>query len=286
MPLTEFPCMLRSADGESAVLHDLGGAGPAALFTHGNGLNAGMWATVVSKLRDRLHCYGLDFRGHGASRPTSEDFSLDRSYFVQEILAAVDELGPPVLGVGHSLGGAMLALAELAAPGTFRGLWLFEPVLIPAELQRPEGPSQLSAAAARRRIDFDSVEDAVERFRSKPPFSGCELAAVQAYVELGTVGRPEGGVRLSCLGTTESRVYDSGAGTDFALLQQIRCPVTVAYGSRIASGNDLPPLVAPQIAEAVPNGHLEAFEGLTHFAPMENGAAVAASVRAFSAGLT
>ena len=35
---------LRDDDGEHAALHDLGGDGPALLLTHGNGLNAGMWA--------------------------------------------------------------------------------------------------------------------------------------------------------------------------------------------------------------------------------------------------
>src|SRR6185369_13654375 len=56
---------LRDDDGEHAALHDLGGDGPALLLTHGNGLNAGMWETVVPHLRSTFHCFGLDFRGHG-----------------------------------------------------------------------------------------------------------------------------------------------------------------------------------------------------------------------------
>jgi pimeloyl-ACP methyl ester carboxylesterase len=59
---------LQDDDGEHAALHDLGGDGPALLLTHGNGLNAGMWATVVPHLRATFRCFGLDFRGHGASR--------------------------------------------------------------------------------------------------------------------------------------------------------------------------------------------------------------------------
>ena len=50
-----------SADGVSIALHDLGGTGRPLLFTHGNGLNAGMWASVAPLLGHRYHCWGLDF---------------------------------------------------------------------------------------------------------------------------------------------------------------------------------------------------------------------------------
>ena len=34
--------------------------------------------------------------------------------------------GTPVIGIGHSMGGAAMAFAELQAPGTFSQLFLFE----------------------------------------------------------------------------------------------------------------------------------------------------------------
>ena len=75
---------LTGADGEHAVLHDLGGSGPPLLLTHGNSLNTGMWATVVPHLQDGFHCWGLDFRGHGSARPQYDDMSVERSHFVDE----------------------------------------------------------------------------------------------------------------------------------------------------------------------------------------------------------
>ncbi|MDH4145586.1 MAG: alpha/beta hydrolase [Acidimicrobiia bacterium] len=272
--------ILETGDGVPAALHDLGGDGPALLLTHGNGLNAGMWATVVPHLRDRFHCYGLDFRGHGASRPATEDFSVERDHFVREVLAAVDALGgAPVLGAGHSLGAATMVRTELDHPGTFSALFVFEPVLIPDTFDRPEGPSLLIELSRKRRMIFASADEAFERFRSKPPYSECEADAVRAYVDLGTYPLADGTVRLSCSGETEARIYGGGSPMDFSTFAACTCPIVVGAGAAIAGGNDIPPRMAPLVAEALGNGTLQMFEGLTHFAPMEDGAAIAAAIR-------
>src|SRR3954468_14138772 len=100
---------LRDDDGEHAALHDLGGDGPPVLLTHGNGLNAGMWATVVPHLRATFHCFGLDFRGHGASQQAHERIPVGCPWSPAEVFAAADAIGgAPVLAAGHSLGAATL----------------------------------------------------------------------------------------------------------------------------------------------------------------------------------
>jgi pimeloyl-ACP methyl ester carboxylesterase len=269
---------LSTPDGDLAVLHDMGGDGPPVILTHGNGLNAGMWATVVPHLRAGLHCYGLDFRGHGGSRPPSDDFPVERTRLAHDILAAVDAVGgAPVVAAGHSLGGATLLLTELWYPGTFSALWVFEPVLIPEIFERPPGDTQLADMALRRRMEFGSVDEVMERFTSKPPFADCEPDAVRAYIEVGTYELPDGGVRLSCSGETEARIY-GGATTDFDLLKAVACPVLVAFGGTVAGDNDMPPSLAPIIVDALGNARLMRFEGLTHFGPMEDGATIAASI--------
>ena len=270
---------LRDDDGEHAALHDLGGDGPPLLLTHGNGLNAGMWATVVPHLRDTFHCFGLDFRGHGASQQAHERIPVERHWFAAEVVAAVDAIGgAPALAAGHSLGAATLLRAEQLHPGTLRACWAFEPVLVPATMDTKPQPSELIEASRRRRLVFASVEEAVDRFRSKPPFARCEPDAVRAYVEIGTAPQPDGTVRLTCTGETEASIYESNERLDFADLAAIGCPVVVAAGADVTSGNDLPPMVAPFVAEALGDGRLEKLPGVTHFAPMEHGALVARSI--------
>src|SRR4051794_3621273 len=138
---------LRDDDGEHAALHDLGGEGPALLLTHGNGLNAGMWATVVPHLRATFHCFGLDFRGHGASQQAPERIPVERPWFSAEVRAGVEATGgPPVLAAGHSLGAATLLRAEQQRPGTLRACWAFEPVLVPDTWDTGSPPSALIEA--------------------------------------------------------------------------------------------------------------------------------------------
>lgn len=270
---------LRDDDGECAALHDLGGEGPPLLLTHGNGLDTGIWATVVPHLRGTFRCYGLDFRGHGASHQAHERIDVARHWFVGEVLAAVDAIGGgPVVAAGHSLGGATLVRTEQQHPGTLRACWAFEPVLVPATLDTAPPPSGLIEASRRRRLVFASVDEAVERFRSKPPFAGCEEAAVRAYVTIGSVALPDGTIRLTCSGETEASIYESNERLDFAAFRAVSCPTVVAAGAAIAKGNELPPMLAPLVAEALGDGRLETLDGVTHFAPMEAGERVARSI--------
>ena len=270
---------LRDDDGEHAALHDLGGDGPPLLLTHGNGLNAGMWATVVPHLRTTFHCYGLDFRGHGASQQTHDRIPVERHWFAAEVAAAVDAIGgAPALAAGHSLGGATLLRTEQEHPGTLRACWVFEPVLVPDTFDDATPPSNLIEASRRRRLVFASVQEAVDRFRSKPPFDRCQPEAVRAYVETGTALQPDGTVKLTCSGETEASIYETNERLDFSTFSAIVCPVVVAAGEAVAPGNELPPMLAPRVADALGSGRLELLPGLTHFAPMEDGARIARSI--------
>lgn len=278
--------LLHSADGQPLALHDFGGSGPVLLMTHGNGLNAGMWVSVAAILRDQFHCYGLDFRGHGAAVSLSPagqpglEMAVDRDRYAEDLRAAVEALGGPrILGVGHSLGGVASVYSALRWPGLFRAMWLYEPVLVPATFERGPFSDGLAEASRRRRQVFDSVQDAVARFQSKPPFNVCRPEPVTAYAEIGTFQRPDGSVQLCCSGDNEARVFASGAPQDFSQYAAIACPTIVACGGTAHLG-ETPAIVAPLVAEALGNARLERYDDLTHFGPMEDPERMAASILA------
>ena len=266
------------------ALHDLGGDGPALLLCHPTGFHALTWAPLAAELAPVAHCWALDFRGHGDST-APDDGDYQWRGMAADVRAAVDHIvehaGRPaggLLGVGHSMGGAALVMAEQARPGTFAGLWLFEPIIVPPPegTPRPAG-NPLADAARRRRPRFPDREAAYANYASKPPLNTLTPAALRAYVDHGFRDLPAGGVELKCSPEVEAAVFSASFDTDvFARLGEVRCPVTVG-----ASGDGgMPAGMAPLVVEALPDGRLETFPDLTHFGPMEDPPAVAAAIRA------
>jgi pimeloyl-ACP methyl ester carboxylesterase len=278
---------ITTPEGVSLAAYDFGGDGPPLLLAHATGFHARTWLPVVAAgLSERFHCYAFDERAHGdSSPPPSGDFSWHR--FADDALAVIDALGlgdGPVFGVGHSCGGALLLLAEMARPGTLRSLYCYEPVVMPLE-RVPSAdeidPSQnpLAIGARRRREVFDSLDAALANYSSKPPFAGLAPESLRAYVEYGF--EPfEGGVRLKCRGEDEARTYENAIFHGAYLrLGEVHCPVTLACGEHTSAfGEDVLRLSAARL----PAARVEVLPGLTHFGPLEDPAAVAAGIlRAF-----
>lgn len=267
---------LLSTDGVEVAVHDLGGHGPALVLAHATGFHGRAWGRLAPELGEHFHCWSFDVRGHGDStRPEPADF--DWRGFGDDALAVVDGLGlGGSFGFGHSQGGSALLLAEQALPGTFSGLYLYEPVAWPEPFAMDDHP--LVTGARRRRDTFESAQAAIDRLGSKPPLSELDPEALRGYVEAGVRPLPEGGVSLKCPREDEAQTYRMGPlQRSFDRLGEVACPVTIARGTRSLS-------VTPELAERqvalLPDGRLEVFDGLGHFGPLEAPGHVARAVQA------
>lgn len=238
-------------------------------------------------------------RGHGDSDTPLDLAALGWEDFADDVVAVVDALGlDRPLGIGHSLGGAALLLAEHGRPGTFAALFVYEPVVFPPEgeivgllpeltVGAPERidpeDSPMVQGALRRKEVFTSFQDAYDNFASKPPLDVLDPDALSAYVEHGFAASPDGTVRLKCRGETEAQIYRTGRDhRAFDRLHGVQCPVTVACGAELPFG---PGTIAPLVASRLPHGRLVRFGELGHFGPLERPALLAAAIdHAFSAG--
>ena len=212
-------------------------------------------------------------------RSAVPDAGMHWSGTAADVLATIDELGlDRPFGIGHSMGGASLVLAEQARPGTFRGLWIFEPIIFPPSLAGAGGDNPLVAGARRRRADFDSAAAAYDNFASKPPFSVLDPQALAAYVEYGFEPLDDGSVTLRCRPEVEAATYSMGPEHDaFAHLGDVECPVTVARGGDTGPG---PAALVPAIVDGLPRGRIEEHPALGHFGPLEDPRAIAGSIAA------
>ena len=275
--------LVPSTGGVEIAVHELGGPGEARplLLCHATGFHGRVWRAVADELPDR-RCIAFDFRGFGDSTAPS-DGHFDWHDFGDDVLAVIDDLGlADVQAVGHSKGGAALLLAEQARPGTFDRLVLFEPIVFPP--RGPDAPAgqspgnSLADITRHRRETFESFDDALARFASKPPLGALRSDVLADYVRFGFRPTDDGRVTLKADREHEARTYEMGAEHGaFARLGEVRCPVLVAHGGDGGGPAQFAPLVAGQL----PAGEVEAFPELGHFGPLEDPAAFAAVVRRF-----
>jgi pimeloyl-ACP methyl ester carboxylesterase len=273
---------VESSDGVLLAVHDFGAREPGpssepVLLVHATGFHGYVWQPLAAHLHGR-RALAPDLRGHGdSSSPSDGDYAWDG--FADDVLAVVDQLGlGGVDAVGHSKGGAALLLAEQREPGTFRRLYLYEPVVIPPAVSAgASGANPLAEGARRRRAIFPSRDVAYENFAGKPPFDVLDPVALHAYVDHGFEDQPDGTVRLKCAPDDEAEVYTMGSRHGaFEHLGSVTCPVTIARGAVTDFG---PAAFAGQIAAALPDGRLDVFDDLGHFGPLQRPDEVAAAIQ-------
>lgn len=275
-------CVHHLADGAADA--------PVVVAAHATGFNGAVWGPMATALTAATGATVIapDLRGHGRT-VLPDDVELDWDGFADDVLAVVDALGlqRPV-GVGHSKGGAALLRAEARRPGTFAGLWCFEPVVFPPELGRGRNADNpLAAGAERRRDVFMSAAEARANYAAKPPMAAFDPRVLDAYVAHGLVAvddaDPDGPVRLRCRPAVEAETYRMGAAHNtFEFLGEVACPTVIAAGSPEPFG---PGNFADRIAAALPHGTLASYPHLGHFGPLTDPDALAADVVAFMAGL-
>ena len=257
-------------DREALEWHE-GEGGALLLLAHATGFCKELWRPVVSSLRDQGApdpALAWDIRGHGRA-PSLE---LPASWWtlgrdLVELIGSLEGAGrlpESVVGVGHSMGGTVLVLAEFLRPGTFTGLVLIEPVLIPPPFVRnPE--LSLAQGAARRRQVFGSRDELIESYLAKPLFQRWHPEAFRAYVDHGFREVPEGLV-LRCPREVEAELFTVGAECGaFARLDELTTPVRLVIADH---SGELGPSLA-LLPEVLPNATTTYMAGQNHLVPME-----------------
>lgn len=255
---------------------------PPLLLVHPTGLCAGTWSALAARFTPTRRVVGFDLRGHGASSKPTDAADYDWEYFATDCLAVLDRLDcGPVDALGHSCGGATLVLAASRAPQRFGRLVLVEPIVpppVPPETAA-SGTNPMADGARRRRMEFASRGEMHARFAAKAPMASWDPAVLDDYVEWGSTDTLEGTRVLACPGGIEAWVYEHSTGhRGWDALCELASPTLVACGG---DGVPLPVRYWEAVTARIPDARLDVLDGLGHFAPQQDPAAVAASARRF-----
>ena len=263
------------------------GAGDPALLLHATGFHSRCWNQVIKRLPGR-HIYAVDLRFHGGSGDSGE---VDWNILAEDIRLLIDKLDlHNVVGVGHSIGGHLIARVAARDPSRFKHLVLIDPVIMSRE-----GYAQMEAYSAgikatdhpvsRRKNQWRDSDEMYQRFEGRPPFNTWQPEVLRDYCDYALRPANEDGVlQLACDPINEASVYLHQRGNESILaeLHKITTPVTLLRAPPGARGTaDLSTSPTwPDLASALPQCEEVFLPDLNHFIPMQDPALVARHIEA------
>lgn len=261
-------------------LIELGGAAayPPMHMALANGFVPQTYLPLLRPFMDRYHTVSLPPRAlWGEGLPSTPQPGDNWLSVADDLLAGMERYGlDDVIALGHSLGGVTTMLAALKQPERFQALILLDPTTLTREIwsafdtalqsgQLEQNP--MYSGAMRRRREFESVEEAFERFRSRSLFDGWPDETLRLYVEYGTVEREDGQRILTWPPEWEAYYFATGYSDVFGAyseLAQTGLPVLFISGGE---SDVVDEAAAQEIAERLPAATHHRIVGHGHLFP-------------------
>ncbi len=245
---------------------------PIIHFSHANGFPAPCYATLFAELDDCFRIGYLDRIGHDPQYPVSDGWDA----LVAELIATIEHrYQERVIGVGHSLGGFLTAMAAAQRPDLFDAVILLDaPILAPFQGSAIQLIKRIGlidrivpgAARKRRRSEWPDRAAALAHFRRRKLFRNFAPECLRDYVRYGIVdGQP--GVHLWFDPDVEYQLYRTIPHNIATAIRKLQVPggfiggtgsallhrVGLAYTRRrfrlgLVAGDHLFPFQIPQLA--------------------------------------
>jgi lipase len=265
-------------DGVQLHCVEWGTGSSSIVLVHATGFHAYVWRPIAENLGRDYRVIAFDQRGHGDSDKPESGYAWE--VFGTDLYRVLTRLHVhPIVAVGHSAGATAIALCAAAHPGLIQRAVLIDPILFP---RAPEGQviqNSLAHRARKRRMVWESRAAMFHSFHAREPFKLWREDVLWAYIEEGTVLRPDGHVELKCPGAIEAQVYEMAPRLDgFGILSQVKIPVLLLRGE---SSDAFPEASAVHARSLLPHAELKTIARSTHFVPMERPDAVERLVRQF-----
>src|SRR2546427_3512629 len=167
-------------------------------FSHANGFPAACYRKMFSYLEPAFEIGAINTIGHDPRHPVTDSWP----HLVAELIERLERYREPVLGVGHSLGGYLTALAALRRPALFRAIILLDSLILGRwrgtvfKMVKRFGLADRVTPAGMtrdRRAEGASSDEAYAHLRSKRTFRSFNAECLRDYVTLGMQPAAGGG---------------------------------------------------------------------------------------------
>lgn len=253
------------------------GSGDPVLLLHATGFHSRCWDEIARRLA-HAHLYAVDLRFHGGSARSGKVNWQLMADDIEQLLQKLDL--QRVVGVGHSIGGYLVACTAARQPDRFKQLVLIDPVIFPRQqyvdrFRHPQGFDPARNPASKRKKQWRDAEEMYQRFHNRPPFDRWQAQILRDYCEHALREVPgEDELQLACDPLHEAEIYMSQKGNEviYDLLPKLTLPVTLLRAA--PDPEDFYNFAAsptwPGLADALPNAREIYLPGMSHFIPMED----------------
>ncbi len=234
---------------------------PTVVLVHSMSLDRHQWDPLIDQLTVGRQVIAYDLRGHGDAAGAPAAQTMDD--YVVDLLAILDTRGlDTVHAVGHSMGGAIVLTAALAAPERFASLALL------ATTDHPY-PEFADRAAA---IERDGVAALVEPMLAR-------------WFTANALARDEPGVRRARETLRHVNAADWAATLRaYSTLNVQERLGAIAHPTLVVAGDAdvvTPPAIMRPLAQRIPNAVYRELPGAPHMLTLEQPKLVAEALDAF-----
>ena len=249
-----------SADGTTISYLTIG-AGPAVIVLPGALTVAADYADLARGLAPHFTVHVLDRRGHGASGPQGEQYSVDQE--VADVDAVRTGTGAQFL-VGHSFGGFVALEAARRTPG-FTRVALYEPG-VSIDGSMPTGWMEPTERYLADGADLDALTEFVRG--TTPDSAGTPHWLLRPI--LPVVIEKNTREQMYALLPAAVREHRELARLDSTYREyaRIAAPVLLIRGGQSDASTDR---TAAQLASVIPHARRMTLTGLDHFGPDQTG---------------
>lgn len=212
------------------------GAGATIHFLPGNGFCGGVYWPFLKRFQPGRGLFLHDIEGHGHS-DAPEHFS-GIGAVARRVPPVWQEHGfreRPLVGMGHSFGAALTLKVAADNPGMFQAIVLLDPIVFPSPVwfgmraMAALGLHPMVKAARRRRREWASRQEALDRLRGRGIYAGWTEEALECFVDHAT--RDADGKRvLSCPPELEAEIYERPV-YPWPSFRAVRVPILFLYGA-------------------------------------------------------